>query len=167
MAVPPLIESVRTSALALALILAGGAFLSGGCAPQRDHNGNIPLAGSVEEIRPGRHTREDIATLLGNPSARSTFQQDRIWYYIGKRTETLAFFTPEVLEHGVVEIRFDDRGIVEEVKRHDATTAEKVALVERTTPTRGNDATLIEQLVGNIGRFNPAPGGGDTALGGP
>lgn len=163
----PFIESVRASTLALALILVGGASLPGGCAPQRDHNGNIPLAGTVEEIQPGRHTREDVATLLGNPSARSTFQQDRIWYYIGKRTETLAFFTPEVLEHNVVEIRFDDRGIVEGIAHHDATTADKVALVERTTPTRGNDSTLIEQLVGNIGRFNPAAGGDGTVLGGP
>ena len=169
MTIIPSIESARASTVAVALMLAGGGALLGGCEPLSDNNGNIPLAQIVEEVEPGQHTRDDVATMLGNPSTRSTFHRDRTWYYIGKRTETLAFFTPKVLEHKVVEIRFDDRGVVEEVKRYDATTADKVDLVERTTPTRGNEMTLVEQLVGNIGRFNPAAGAGgnDSTLGGP
>ena len=82
--------------------------------------------------------------------------------------ESLAFFTPKVLEHQIIEIRFDGEGIVESIKRHDARKAEKFDLVERTTPTKGNELTFIEQLLGNLGRFNPtaASDSGDT-LGGP
>ncbi len=148
----------RASALLLAVAVCG-------CAPQRDNNGNIPLPEVVEAIEPGKHTRAQIATMLGSPSTQSTFQQDQIWYYMGKRTESLAFFTPKVLEHKVVEIRFDSQGIVKEVEQHDATTAEKILLVERTTPTKGNELTFIDQLVGNLGRFNPAGGGGSDSPG--
>ena len=30
-----------------------------------------------------------------------------------------------------------------------------IAYVDRTTPTEGNELTLIQQLLGNLGRFNP------------
>ncbi len=168
MSILPFTESLRASTGALALALAFSAAILDGCTPQRDNNGNIPLVEVVEAIKPGKHTRDEVATMLGSPSARATFEQEQAWYYIGKRTETLAFFTPEVLEHRVLEIRFDDQGIVKEVKRHDATTADKVDLVERTTPTKGNELTFVEQLIGNLGRFNQAGGGGDGgSLGGP
>ena len=41
-----------------------------------------------------------------------------------------------------------------------------VEIVSRTTPSPGNDVSFLQQLLGNVGRFNPGgPGGvrGDSA----
>jgi len=132
---------------------------STGCAPQQDNYGNIPLLEVVDSIKIGGTTRDEIATMLGSPSTRASFEKDQIWYYIGKRTESLAFFTPTVLEHHVLVIRFDANDIVKSVKRHDAKDAKEIDIVDRKTPTKGNELTFFEQIIGNVGRFNPAGSG--------
>ena len=137
-------------------VVAAAALGLAACAPARDNHGNIPLAEATEKIAPGKQTREQVQDALGTPSARGTFEGDEIWYYIGKRTETTAFFAPDVLEHRVLEIRFGEDGRVSRFRTVDATKAAKPRLVERETPTKGKKLTLLEQLIGNIGRFTPA-----------
>ena len=163
----PRFEGVRAPAIALAALAAAAAAMPAGCSPRLDNNGNLPLAEAVEAIEPGKQTREQVAAALGSPSTRATFQQDQVWYYIGKRTESLAFFKPTVIEHRVVEIHFDSAGIVKDVKLRDAKAAKTIELVERTMPTMGNELTFIEQLIGNLGRFNSAGGDSAGSLGGP
>ena len=58
-------------------------------------------------------------------------------------------------------IRFDGRGLVERVDRAGLDAAQAVVPAEETTPTRGNELTILEQVVSNIGRFNS---GGTDAL---
>ena len=128
------------------------------CSPIRDNNGNIPLAESLEKIAPGEQTREQVRETLGTPSARGIFEEDDVWYYIGKRTETVAFLKPDVLEHQVIEIRFGSDGRVSQVNAIDATQVAKPDPVDRVTPTEGNEFTFLEQLIGNIGRFTPQTG---------
>ena len=137
-------------ACAAALLLA--------CSPIQDNNGNIPIAESMEKIAPGKQTREQVKRTLGSPSAVGAFEENDVWYYIGKRTKTVAFLKPEVLEHQVVEIRFGADGRVSEVNTIDATQFVKPNPVDRVTPTEGNEFTILEQLIGNIGRFTPQTG---------
>jgi hypothetical protein len=40
-----------------------------------------------------------------------------------------------------------------------------VAVASRTTPTPGNEASFLQQLLGNVGRFNPGGGMGSTGPG--
>lgn len=126
------------------------------CAPALDNHGNIPLAESAEKIAPGAQTRDQVREALGSPSVQGTFEKDEIWYYIGKRTETTAFFKPDVIEHQVIEIRFGGDGRVSHVRTVDATKAAKPDPVGRVTPTKGNEMSILEQLIGNIGRFTPS-----------
>ena len=136
-------------------VVAAAAALLLSCTPIQDNNGNIPLAESMEKIAPGKQTREQVKDTLGSPSAMGTFEEDDVWYYIGKRTKTVAFLKPEVLEHQVIEIRFGADGRVSQVNAIDATQAAKPEPVDRVTPTEGNELTILEQLIGNIGRFTP------------
>jgi outer membrane protein assembly factor BamE (lipoprotein component of BamABCDE complex) len=123
--------------LALALSVAA-------CAPRIDQRGNKPDEDQVVQINPGVDDKNRVAELIGTPSTISTFD-DRTWYYISKRTETTAFFDPEVKDQEVLAINFDEGGIVESMKIYG----------DRTTPTEGNELTIIQQLLGNLGRFNP------------
>ncbi|HLS68977.1 MAG TPA: outer membrane protein assembly factor BamE, partial [Kiloniellales bacterium] len=81
-----------------------------------------------------------------------------VWYYIGQRTERVAFFKPDVTERQVVEIMFDETDRVSEMKVIGLEEGQEVELVERVTPTEGRDLTILQQFLGNLGRFNaPTP----------
>lgn len=125
----------------------------GACSPTVDNRGNIPLAEVVERIKPGAQSREQVREMLGTPSTVASFGGET-WYYIGKRTETFAFFAPTVLEQKVLAIRFDKDGMVAAVRSYDGKDAREVSLVERETPTKGKELGFLEQIIGNIGRFS-------------
>jgi outer membrane protein assembly factor BamE (lipoprotein component of BamABCDE complex) len=146
----------RIKCTAAAVALAG---LLAGCSPTLTNHGNIPEPELIESIRVGSSNREQIVAMLGHPSAVSTFDQES-WYYVGSRTSQLAFLDPEILERKVIVIRFDKQGIVQQVERLDKQDGRDVQIVERKTPTRGKELTILEQLLGNVGKFSSAEGGG-------
>ena len=128
------------------------ALVLGACEQSVQVRGNIPDAETVSKINPGVHSRIDIASLLGSPSTVSTFQDSK-WYYIGQKTTQFAFFEPEVLERKVLVISFDDSGYVAETKTYGLEDGKVVDLVERETPTEGRELSIVQQLIGNLGRF--------------
>src|SRR5215470_1727134 len=148
----------RPAALALAVVLTA---LLGGCAARIDQRGNVPDADAVLSIEPGVQTKDQVSQLLGTPSSVGTFD-DKTWYYISKRTRTVAFFDPEVVDQQVLRIKFDDAGIVKNVDYYGLNEAFAVEPVARTTPTYGATLTLLQQLFGNIGRFSKGPGASKT-----
>ena len=104
-------------------------------------------------IRPGVSSKEEVARLLGSPSAAGTFD-DRVWYYVTQRVEKASFFQNRLVDQKVVAIRFDDRGIVQAIDERGLEQARAIRPVRDKTPTRGSELTLVQQLIGNIGRFN-------------
>jgi outer membrane protein assembly factor BamE (lipoprotein component of BamABCDE complex) len=145
--------------LAIAGALAMGL---GACQPRIDTRGNLPDPDNVLKINPGIDGRDQVATLLGSPSSIATFDDDT-WYYISRRTETLAFFEPEVVDQEVLMVKFDETGIVSDMKIYGLEDGQPIQPVERTTPTLGREMTILQQLIGNLGRFNKDTSGAPTA----
>lgn len=133
-----------------AIVFAG---LLTGCSPTLNNHGNIPEPELIESIRVGNSNREQIVAMFGNPSAVATFDQEA-WYYVGTKTSQLAFLTPKILERKVLVIRFDKQGVVQQVERLDKQDGRDVQIVDRKTPTRGKELTILEQLLGNVGKFS-------------
>lgn len=153
------ITKSRISAVAGILVL--GAALAA-CSPQVSTIGNKPLATDLARIKPGEQTRSQVQEILGSPSSRSLYGEE-VWFYIGGTREVVAFLKPEETERNVVAIAFDERGVVKEVRALGLDDGEEVAMSEKKTPTAGHNMTVVEQMVGNIGRFNASPdkkGGG-------
>lgn len=123
------------------------------CAPMVDSRGNLPDADKLAMVKPGRQNREDISSMLGTPSSVSTFGEET-WYYISSRTETVAFFAPKEVERKVVAIHFAPNGTVKEIKTYGMEDASEVNVVARETPTAGKEMSILEQLLGNVGRFS-------------
>ncbi|MDX2103525.1 MAG: outer membrane protein assembly factor BamE [Alphaproteobacteria bacterium] len=143
--------------VALVMVLALGA-----CSPIVDQRGALLEPDRIEAVRPGLHTRAEVQAILGTPTSVSTFDPN-IWYYVGRRTETLAWFAPKPTEQQAVMVRFDASGTVTEVVRRGLEDSQQVAMTSRETPTAGHSLTFLEQLFGNVGRFTrntpgPAPG---------
>ena len=145
---------LRYRRLALAGVGLVAALAMAACTPRIDQRGNKPDEEQVVQINPGVDDKNRVAELIGTPSTISTFN-DKTWYYISKRTETTAFLDPDVVDQEVLAIRFDDNGIVESMKVYGPEDGRQIAYVDRTTPTEGNELTVIQQLLGNLGRFNP------------
>lgn len=160
----------------LSLVL-GSMLMTAACTERIDQRGNKPDEDQVVQINPGVDDRNRVAELLGYPSTVSLFS-DKTWYYISKRTKTVAFWDPTVLEQEVLQIRFDDKGIVQDMRVYSEKDGRQIAYVDRTTPTPGSDLTLMQQLLGNLGKFNTdklgkgssaptgGPGGGTGGGGG-
>lgn len=149
---------VRSLVLAGAL---GAGILLGGCQEKILQHGNVPDEDQVVQIMPGQDDKNRVEQLLGSPSTTGTFG-DNTWYYISKRTAQTAFFDPDTIDQGVLAISFDAQGIVEDMKIYDQADGRLVAMVDRTTPTHGNELTIIQQLLGNFGRFSPEENGPNT-----
>ena len=149
--------SYRLSSRLLGAVCAGVlAFSVLGCAPRVDTRGNLPDPDVLADIKPGQQSRDEVAEILGSPSSIAAFDQET-WYYISKRTETFAFFEPEVQDRRVVVVRFDAKGIVADLKYLGLEDGRAVNLIDRETPTAGNEVTFLQQIFGNVGRFS---GGG-------
>ena len=122
------------------------------CAPNIATRGNLPDPDKLAEIIPGEASRDDVADLLGSPSSAATFG-DETWYYIAARVETVAFNEPEVIDQQVVAIKFGEDGLVTAIDTYGLDDARAVEIVERVTPTSGREVTILQQLLGNVGRF--------------
>lgn len=146
------ISSVRRPIGAL-LLLAALAMVAVGCSPTVRTHGHRLDEGAIAQIQPGVTSRAEVERLLGSPSSLSTFD-DSAWYYVSQRTETRSFYQSNVVGQDVVAIEFDERGVVQSVDRHGMEQARAIDPVSRTTRTAGNELTVLEQFIGNIGRFN-------------
>ena len=123
------------------------------CTPQLNVRGYVPDEAKVAEITPGIDRAEDVVDTLGSPSSAATFDE-RTWYYISRKTESRAFLDEKIIDQRVLAVAFDADGVVTEIRQYGIEDGRVVDLVERSTPTRGNELGFLEQLFGNIGRFN-------------
>lgn len=128
------------------------ALLLGACAPTVAQRGNVPDPEKLEQLKPG-DSKDKVVQMIGSPSTIGTFS-DKRWYYISRKTEKVAFWDPKTVDQQVIEVLFDEQDKVQEVKRLNLADAYDVDPVGRTTPTAGKTITVIDQLLGNIGKFN-------------
>jgi outer membrane protein assembly factor BamE (lipoprotein component of BamABCDE complex) len=133
-------------------LLLGALVVLSACETKIAVRGNLPEAEQVLEVQPGVSTRDDVVRSLGSPSTLSTFQDDT-WYYIGHRSEQFAFFKPEVTDRSVLVVTFTESGRVEDTKLYTVENGTIIDPVSRKTPTEGRELTVLQQIIGNIGRF--------------
>lgn len=117
-----------------------------------------------DTLVPGTTTRADVTALLGSPTSRATFD-DNTWFYIGEITAPVPLARPRINKQQVLVLNFDQGGVLRQLHRLDKAQAHDVTMVGRVTPSPGSDASFMQQLIGNVGRYNPMGLGGDT-LGG-
>ncbi|MEX1034890.1 MAG: outer membrane protein assembly factor BamE [Sneathiella sp.] len=108
-------------------------------------------------IQTGVTSKDAVQEIMGSPSSIATFQTEGdAWYYISSKTEHYAFFAKEVKERNIVIVLFDIDDVVAEVADLSLEDGQEIEIVQRETPTGGRELSLLEQLFGNLGRFNTA-----------
>src|SRR6202023_4187379 len=109
----------------------------------------------LAEVKPGVTSKAEVIKILGSPSSVSIFN-DKSWYYISRRTGQTAFFEPDLLDQQVYIVSFDDQGVVKTVDHKGVQDAKAIDPVPRATPAPGRELTFLEQVIGNVGKFNNA-----------
>lgn len=147
----------RASALAFAAAL----MLSACAEPRYAVNGYAPRSDELQRLTMGEDTTSTVRRKLGEPTIVGTFETST-WYYVSTVTEQKMYHHPVPIDRTVVQLAFNDAGVLEGVNRYGLEDGRVINLENRTTPTFGRELTLIQQLFGNIGRFND---GGSNVFG--
>lgn len=146
----------RPGKLARRAVAAATLLAMAACSPIVSTHGHALNPDELTRIKPGVTSREEVARLLGSPSTVGTFEQER-WFYISQRNEVLSFYQADVTQQDVIRIDFDANGIVTDVNTHGLELAQAIEPDPNQTRTLGNELTVVQQFLGNIGRFNTSP----------
>lgn len=136
--------------------IAVSALVLGACVSDVSQRGNLPEADKLAEIHPGTTTRDQVAKILGTPSSTGVFDGNS-WYYISRKTKQIAFLDPDTLDQQVYVVNFDPNGVVKSVERKGLKDARDITPAPGATPAPGRELSFLEQVLGNIGRFNKEP----------
>jgi outer membrane protein assembly factor BamE (lipoprotein component of BamABCDE complex) len=135
----------------LALAVLASAAVSA-CAPITAYHGFQAVEANPKEVQVGVDSKSSVSERLGSPSAVATFEPNT-WYYLSEVTDQVAFRRPVTRKRDIVAISFskaDDK--VEKVDTYTLKDGRIIAYNGRATPTRGREMTVLEQLLGNVGR---------------
>ena len=115
-------------------------------------SGHVHIAGQLisphklAQITPGKTNREEVRKLLGSPSHRPLFDNAN-WYYVYKKTDTVAFFEPDVVDQKVIALAFDKDNRVNNIYLYSHEMAYNVTATLRETPATGRKLSFWEQLL--------------------
>jgi outer membrane protein assembly factor BamE (lipoprotein component of BamABCDE complex) len=129
-----------------------------------DQRGNLPDPDKLAQIKPGTTDKATVTQLLGSPSSIAAFDSNT-WYYISQKTRPVAFFKPDRVDQEVVAIDFDDNGVVRDLRHKTMADGATIEPNPKATPAPGREFSVLEQLLGNLGRFSGKPKAGPS--GGP
>jgi outer membrane protein assembly factor BamE (lipoprotein component of BamABCDE complex) len=151
---------LRLSAAALAL----GAATA--CAPTESYNGFRPERNDVAiaDPQPGVDTRTTVQQRFGSPSTTAVFDQNA-WYYVDSVQQRVAFYDARISERHVMVVHFNG-DTVASVEKFGLERGRVISYDDHTTPTRGRELGILEQLLGNVGS-TPVQQGADSEDQGP
>lgn len=127
----------------------------GACSAQFKNHGYIPPQEDLDQITIGVDTLTTVAETMGAPSATSVVGESSV-FYVRSRVRKFAMFAPQEIDRQVVAVSFDPAGRVSNVERFGLERGQVVPLARRVTSSGVGNKTFLRQLLGSIGRFNPA-----------
>ena len=143
---------------ALFAIAATALLANAACAPITSYSGFQAIdADPRKDVKVGTDTKSTVRGKLGTPSATSTFDPN-VWFYINQVKARVAFRRPQITSRNVTAITFDkDSEVVKNVDNLTLKDGRVIAFNGRETPTRGRELTILEQILGTVGRGGMLP----------
>ncbi|MEP2530623.1 outer membrane protein assembly factor BamE [Shimia sp.] len=150
--------SLRSKALKWAVF---GAVLlvATACTTRYRNHGYVPASEDLAAITVGVDTRDTVTEAIGTPSAGGVLK-DGDFYYVRSKVRHYGPREPKVVERQIVAINFDNNGVARNVQHYALEDGKAIPLVRRITDNGLNDIGFLQQLAGNIGRFDPSTFGG-------
>jgi len=162
-------RSSRPFARARILLAAGGVAVSlSGCglfSPVPQPRGSLIEADDYKPLKPGTSNKNDVLDAIGSPTAHATFD-DNTWIYVSMVTAPTPLGFPAVRKQDVLVLKFDQGGTLRSLQTLDKKDGHPVGMVAGATPTPGTKVNIMQQILGNVGRYNPMSGMTNSAFGG-
>lgn len=136
----------------------GALALVSACASITEHRGYIVDETLLQAVQPGLDNQTSVQQTLGQPTFTSQFGQPT-WYYVSSVTEQAPFGRPQIENHTVLAVTFDEAGNVVATERSGVDQVARVSPESDETPTLGRERGFLEDLFGNIGTVG-MPGAG-------
>ena len=151
--------SPKTSLILLPMLLAAVS----GCNTSKqmiNNQGYIADEELASSVQPGVDNKQSVEKALGRPTMSGQWSDDT-WYYLSRNTKQLAFARPTPQSQRVLIVHFDKAGNVSNVERRGMEQVATISPNKDKTPTLGREASMLEDLFGNIGTVGaPGTGGG-------
>ena len=122
------------------------------CSPIVENRGYVFDNELISKVEVGKTNAGQVLNILGTPSTTSTIDA-KIWYYIYSKAETTAFYQPSVSRRRIITVSFNDDSRVTSIDEYGLEDGNIIAFNTNTTPTRGRELTILQQLFGNLGRL--------------
>jgi outer membrane protein assembly factor BamE (lipoprotein component of BamABCDE complex) len=144
-----------TGVLRRVLLVAAVAGGLSGCAAQFSNHGYIPPEEDLDGIVVGVDTRASVEENIGVPVMSGVVNESG-YYYVRSRQRTIGALRPQMIDREVLAISFNSAGVVQNIERFGLERGQVVPLARRVTTSGVGSSSFLRQLLGNIGRFNPA-----------
>ncbi len=136
------------------LVICGlGVSALGACTPVSSQRGNMVQDFALADIQVGQSTKSDVMRTLGSPTTKSPFDENT-WYYMGQKKEKRGILDPKVVEERIVVATFNADGVLDTLQDVSPDRID-VPIADSATPTYGNEASILQEFFGNLGKFNP------------
>lgn len=139
------------------ILLPAALLVLAACSPTVAERGNMLEDYQLREVTAGVSTRSDVLRALGSPTTRSPFD-DNAWYYIGQETKKKGILDPKITKERIVEVKFAEDGTLASLRELPKGAHLDIPIERSKTTTYGNEVTIMQQMLGNVGRFNKEQG---------
>lgn len=136
--------------LALVLVMATLA----ACGGQYRNHGYMPLAEDVDALIVGVDTHDSIIEVMGVPTTGGVLTEEAM-YYVRSRVHHKGYVKPNEIQRDVLVLSFDKNQILRNVERFGIEKGKLIRLEHRVTEAPGGDRSVLKQIIGSIGGFNP------------
>lgn len=131
-----------------------GALLVAACGQDAQTRGYVVDDKALEQIKPGV-SAESVILILGTPSMVSTVG-GKGYYYVSQRvSQRYQFMEAKITDQRVIAVHVDAKNKVERVANYGIEDGKVFDFISRTTPTGGEELTLVRQLLRANNLFNP------------
>ena len=134
-------------------LLSVGLCLLTSCSVEIEEHGKRIGKDLLNKIVPGSTQKEQVLSILGAPSTENDFG-NKAWFYIASNNRKTALLGDKLVSRSIIKIIFNDKNTVTKVSTLTEKDQNNVEHNREKTPTAGQEIGILQQLLGNIGRFN-------------
>ena len=138
----------RCWGVALACAIAAAMSLSG-CGRETFQRGYVLPEGALEQIPLGA-SQEQVLLVLGTPSTVATVSGEAFYYISQKAEREISFMRTKVTDQRVIAVYFDRERKVQRLAEYGMKDGKIFDFVSRTTPSGGNDLSLVSTFIHNL-----------------
>jgi outer membrane protein assembly factor BamE (lipoprotein component of BamABCDE complex) len=120
--------------------------------------GNMVAADQLKQLVPGTSTEADATALLGSPTTKASFDPNT-WIYVGQVTRPQIAAFQKVEKQDTVVLSFNSAGVLEKIEQKSGKDSLPAPMIAGATPSPGNNPSILQQVLGNVGRYSATPTG--------